>query len=54
MPSNNFSAVTAGLEALSTALKIAREATDDVPIVKQIVGSAVHIVDVAQVRSVLQ
>lgn len=31
-------------------LKIAREATDGIPIVKQILGTAVHIVQLADVR----
>lgn len=38
------------LSLLIVALKVAREATDDVPIVKQILGAAVHIVQFAEVQ----
>ncbi|KZV87742.1 hypothetical protein EXIGLDRAFT_773380 [Exidia glandulosa HHB12029] len=37
--------VSTALTTLAVSLRIAREATDDVPIVKQILGSAVHVVE---------
>ncbi|KZW01815.1 hypothetical protein EXIGLDRAFT_716464 [Exidia glandulosa HHB12029] len=48
MPRTTPRSVGPTLAALVVALKVAREATDDVPIVKQILGAAVAIVEYAE------
>lgn len=48
-PDKKGRSLTTTLTVLVVALKIAREATDDVPLVKQILGSAVHVVELALV-----
>ena len=45
-----FTSSAPGLGTATVALKVAREATDAVPIAKQILGAAAHIVEAAEVR----
>lgn len=42
--------IAPALETLGVGLKIAREATDDVPVAKQVLGAAAQVADLAKVR----